>query len=145
MPELGFAGKDSHAIIGAYVNPRSNVMWDALFFRISPLPTGFLPGSRIHCIHHQAGAEQLEQIAAIYGETVLQTIRRLLQKFVIETHREPPAPSAARRMAAIMREYVPQRQIFPFMPRMTSSSLGFGFAASKPTADMIIPGVQYEH
>jgi len=45
-------------------------------------------------------------------------------------------------MASRMRTYVPQRQMFPAMAALMSSSLGCGVAANSADADMICPDWQ---
>jgi hypothetical protein len=45
-------------------------------------------------------------------------------------------------MARTTREYVPHRQMCPFMPLAISASLGFGVRPNSATAPRIIPGVQ---
>jgi hypothetical protein len=47
--------------------------------------------------------------------------------------------SAAEWMAARIREYVAQRQIFPLMALSMSASLGAGFVVNNAVADMICP------
>jgi hypothetical protein len=47
--------------------------------------------------------------------------------------------SAAALMAARIRWYVPQRQMFPAMEVSMSLSVGFGLVASRPAACMICP------
>ena len=56
-------------------------------------------------------------------------------------HARPPYFDAAR-MAAVILGYVPQRQMWPFIPLTISASLGLGVRRSKDTAPMIMPGVQ---
>jgi hypothetical protein len=45
-------------------------------------------------------------------------------------------------MAETILEYVPQRQILPFMAWTISASVGLPFARSRTTPDRIMPGVQ---
>src|SRR5215510_11922812 len=56
-----------------------------------------------------------------------------------------PLMPAAFLMAARIRGYVPQRQMFPDMALSMSASLGLALAASSALADMIWPDWQYPH
>ena len=94
-------------------------------------------------------AENFEEVAAVEIKMVREVSPELvalglnLELHGLRAHDFSFAiASAARSMASMIRGYVPQRQIFPFMKRRISSSLGRGFARKSADALTIIPEVQ---
>ena len=75
------------------------------------------------------------------GEPALE--QRAAARTRVRGHHAPPRASvAARWMAARIRWYVPQRQMFPAMAASISSSVGFVFWARSAAADMSWPDWQ---
>ena len=75
------------------------------------------------------------------GEPALE--QRAAARPRVRGHHAPPRASAAARwMAARIRWYVPQRQMFPAMAASMSSSVGFVFWARRAAADMSWPDWQ---
>src|SRR5438552_17487212 len=100
--------------------------------------------------HQNTTSESLQKLPAVPFQPEIRVIVKLIalelkrhigEKLIV--HRAPPfIVAAAFWTAETIREYVPQRHIFPSRERTMSAEDGFEFLASRATPDMIMPAVQ---
>src|SRR5581483_11573538 len=136
LSHFNLSGVNSDGAVFPYMEPRPDLLWHLPARPASPsarLLLGVRPPERKD--DQNTAAQRLEEIAPGQLEVIRgaggQFVPLGLNESVIQrslTHCEPPfcalSPVAARRMAARMRGYVPQRQMLPSIARRISGSVG---------------------
>src|SRR5262249_26050911 len=152
LADLSFACIDRDLPVLADVQPRADILRTiSATSAAASTPTRVLSNGRRHEQQNSnATANGLKKVAAtkieVVGWTLIEFVTlRFKARLEIEVlaHTAPSFIAlAACEIAAMIRGYVPHRQMFPFIPRTISSRSGFEFFFKSAIPLMTIPQVQ---